>query len=72
MQVVSCLVSHILFNAWFACMHGVWCLFQGLHIGTLGNTLSGCVTQDTRVGPQRFVLSMYPTHPVDLVVHVHE
>ena len=37
----SCLVSHVLLSAWFA-----WCLFQGWDIGTLGNTLSGCVTQD--------------------------
>ena len=32
-------------------LHGIWCLFQGWDIGTLGNTLSECVTQDPRVGP---------------------
>ena len=30
-------------------LHGVWCSFQGWSVGTLGNTLSGCVTQDSRV-----------------------
>ena len=34
---VSCLVHGL---------HGVWCSFQGWDVGTLGNTLSGCVTQD--------------------------
>ena len=35
---VSCLVHGL---------HGVWCLFQGWDVGTLGNTLGGCVTQDS-------------------------
>ena len=43
---VSCLVHGL---------HGVWCSFQGWDVGTLGNTLgnilSGCVTQDPKVGP---------------------
>ena len=39
---VSCLV-HGLDN-----LHCVWCVFQGWDVGTLGNTLSGCITQYTR------------------------
>ena len=31
-------------------LDGVWCSFQGWDVGTLGNTFSGCVTQDPRVG----------------------
>ena len=39
--------AHVLLSAW--CMvSGV--LFQAWDNGTLGNTLSGCVTQDPRVG----------------------
>ena len=45
---MSRLVSCILLSAWFA-----WCLglFQGWDVGTLGNTFSRCVTQDSRLGP---------------------
>ena len=38
-------------------LHGIWCVFQ---VGTLGNTLSGCITQYLRVGA-RLVLSTLPT-----------
>ena len=44
---VSCLVHDL---------HGVWCSFQGWYVGTLGNTLSGCVTQDPLGG------LCYPPH----------
>ena len=37
-------------------LHGAWCVFQGWDVGTLGNTLSGCITQYPRVGA-RLVLS---------------
>ena len=39
--MASHLVSLILLNAWFA-----WCLVWD--VGTLGNTISGCTTQDPR------------------------
>ena len=29
-------------------LHGVWCVFQEWDVGTLGNTLSGCITQYPR------------------------
>ena len=35
-------------------------------IGTLGNTLSGCVTQDPRVGPSESC-AIHPTHSVHMV-----
>ena len=38
---VSCLVHGL---------HGVWCVFQGWDVGTLGNILSGYITQYPRVG----------------------
>ena len=41
---VSCLV-HGLHD-----LRGVWCVFQGWDVGTLGNILSGCITQYPRVG----------------------
>ena len=31
-------------------LHAVRCSFQGWDVGTLGNTLSECVTKDPRVG----------------------
>ena len=55
---ISCLVHGL---------HGVWCLFQGWDVGTLGWFLSGCVTQDPRVGPSE-ACAIYPTHPVRLGV----
>ena len=36
-------------------------LFQGWDVGTLGNTLSGCVTQYPRVGPSE-AWAIHPTH----------
>ena len=54
-ECVSCLV-HGLHD-----LHGVWCVFQGWDVGTLGNTLSGCITQDPRVGPSE-ACAIYPTH----------
>ena len=60
----------------FGFMHGVWCLFSGWDIGTLGNTIIGCVTQDPRVGPSE-ASAIHLTHFVWLraqespsVVHV--
>ena len=47
---VSCLV-HGLHD-----LHGVWCVFQGWDVGTLSNTLSGCITQSPRVGPSELGL----------------
>ena len=49
-------------------LHGDRCLFQGWDISTLGNTLSGCVTQDPSVGPSEACAIIHPTHPVHLVV----
>ena len=60
---VSCLIVHGL--------HGVWCLFQGWDIGTLGNTLSQCVTQDPKVGLSEGC-GIHPTHPVHLVACTSE
>ena len=61
--VVSHLVSHSLLS--------VWCLLQGWDVGTLGNTLSGSVTQDHRVGPSE-ASAIHPTHTVRLVVCTSE
>ena len=57
-------ISHILLSAWFA-----W--FQGWNVGTLGNTLSGCVSQDPSVGPSE-ACAVHPTHPVCLVACTSE
>ena len=46
-------------------------LFQGWDVDTLGNTLSGCVTQDPRVGPSE-ACAIHPTHPVCLVACTSE
>ena len=51
---VSCLV-HGLHD-----LHGVRCVFQGWDAGTLGNTLSGCITQYPRVGPSELGLCYPP------------
>ena len=40
-ECMSCLVHGL---------HGVWCVFQGWDVGTLGNTLSWCITQYPMVG----------------------
>jgi len=40
-------------------------------VGTLGNTLSGCVTQDPREGPSEACV-IHPTHPAHLVVRTSE
>ena len=39
-------------------LHGVWWCFRD--VGTLGNTLSGCITQYPRVGPLRAIGLCYP------------
>ena len=47
-------------------VHGldcVWCVFQGWDIGTLGNTLSGCITQYPRVSPLELGLCYPPYSP---------
>ena len=36
-------------------------LFQGWDVGTLGNTLSGCVTQDPKVDASE-ASAIHPTH----------
>jgi len=54
-ECVSCLVLGL------HDLHGVWCEFQGWDIGTLGNTLSGCITQYPRVGPSKLGLC-YPSY----------
>ena len=48
------------------------CMVSGVHfrngdVGTLGNTLSGCVTQDARVGPSD-ASAIHPTHPAVCLV----
>ena len=52
-------------------LRGVWCPFRGWDIDTLGNTLSGCVTQDPTVGPSG-TCAIHPTHPVRLVACTSE
>ena len=66
--MVSHLVSRILPSAWFA-----WCLVfvSGMDVGTLGNTLRGCVTQDPRVAPSK-ACAIHPTHHVCLIVFTSE
>ena len=51
--------------------NGVWCLFQGWDVGTLGNTLSGCVVQDFWVGSSE-ASAIHPTYPVHLVACTSE
>ena len=61
-------------NVWqqeMCCFLTIWCLFQGWDVGTLANTLSGCVTQDPRVGPSE-ACAIHPTRPVCLVVCMSE
>ena len=41
-----------------------WCSFQGWDVCTLSNTLSGCVTQDPRVGSSE--ACTLPVHVVGL------
>ena len=48
-------------------LHGVWCSFQGWDVGTLGNTVSEFVTQDSKQAS-----TIHPTHPVRLVVCMSE
>ena len=40
---------------------GVWCFNSGMDVGTLGNTLSGCVTQYPRVDASE-ASAIHPTH----------
>jgi len=47
------------------------CMVSGVHFRDrmlvhMGNTLSGCVTQDPRVGPSE-TCAIHPTHAVHLV-----
>ena len=56
----SCLVNGL---------HGVWYVFQGWDFGTLGNTLSGCITQYPRVGPSE-ACAIHSTDSDRLVAHV--
>ena len=62
-MALSC--NHFWFNISYLVhgLCGVWCLFQGWDVGTLGNTHSGCVTQDPRVGPSE-TCAIHTTHPV--------
>ena len=70
-DVVLCFASHVLPSPEHG-LHGVWCLFQGWDVGTLGIILSGCVTQDPRpVGPS-VACAVHPTHPVRLVACTSE
>ena len=46
-------------------------LFQGWDVGTLGNTLSGCVIHNPSVGPSE-ACGIHPTHPVCLVEYTSE
>ena len=52
-------------------LHSVWCLFQGWVVGTLGNILSGFVTQDPRVSSSE-ACAIQPAHPVRLVACTSE
>ena len=52
-------------------LHGAGVLFQGWEVGTLGKTLSGCVTPDPRVGPSEACV-IHPTHPVHLVAYMRK
>ena len=55
--------AHILLSAWVA-----WCLVFVSGMGRWHTGfLSGCVTQDPRVGPSE-AWAIYPTHPVHLGV----
>ena len=62
-ECVSCLV-HGLHD-----LHGVWSVFQGWVVGTLGNTLSGCITQyipQGRPTPSELGLCYPPYSPCSL------
>ena len=63
---MSRLVSCILLSAWFA-----WCLglFQGWDVGTLGNTFSRCVTQDSRLGPSE-AYAIHPSPQIPRLYHI--
>ena len=73
-RALRCKWYHVWFHILSYIVHslyGVWCLFQGWVVGTLGNTLSGCVTQDPMVGPSE-ACAIHLTHPVHLVVYMSE
>ena len=61
---------HVWFHV-YCLVHGVWCSFQGWDVGTLGNTLSGCVTQDLGASPSE-TCAIHPNHPVHLFVCTSE
>jgi len=48
-------------------LHGVWCVFQGWDVSTLGNILSGYVTQDPSVGASELGLYYPPYLPCSLL-----
>ena len=62
-MALRCKWYHIWFHAHILLvvhgLHGVWSSLQGWHVGTLGNTVSGCVTQDP--APQE-ASAIHPTH----------
>ena len=72
-RALRCKWYHVWFHVSYIVhsLYGVWCLFQGWVVGTLGNTLSGCVTQDPMVGPSE-ACAIHLTHPVHLVVYMSE
>ena len=65
-SALRCRWYHIWFHVSYI-VHDLLVLFQGWDVGTLGNTISGCVTQDPRVGPS---LEACAIHPIYLVCFV--
>ena len=67
------MVSGVHFRGAFTCYVCCCWVGKGWNIGTLGDTLSGrdtlsgCVTQDLRVGSSEGC-GIHPTHPVGVVV----
>ena len=64
-----CFMHGIIVERVFCLVHGlygVWCVIQGWDVGTLGNTLSGCITQYPRVGPSELGLCYLPYSPCSL------
>ena len=53
-------------------LRGVWCFVSGMSwdVGTLGNTLSGCVTKYPRVDASE-ASAIHPTHTNMCVEHGH-
>ena len=70
-QCMACIVFGVRFRG-AGTSYVCWCwVGKGWDIGTLGDILSRCVTQNPRVGPSE-ACAIHPTHPVGMVGYTSE